>query len=74
MITVRELINISKYFNFVVNGDDYDEDINHYADDWIVQCQSIDVHFNGYLSSIDPDEIQRPSYYLYISAEEPKND
>lgn len=75
-MTVRELIDISQYFYFRVNGDDYDEDRDHYADDWIVYCQTVEVYTNLSVSSYDGDvdAVTNTSMYLYISAQEARND
>lgn len=73
MITVKELIEISHHFNIRVNGDDYDKDVDHYADDWIVDSQHVDVYANTFLSSCDPDEVIVNTMYLYINAEEPES-
>lgn len=69
MITVRELIDISQYFNFRVNGNEYDEDRDHYADDWIVYCQTVEVYTNVSMSSYDEDVVNTTSMYLCISAD-----
>ena len=72
MITVKELIDISQYFNFKVNGKDYEWDIDHYADDWMVYCQTIEVHTNLSMSSYDEAAINNTSICLCISAEDCK--
>ena len=72
MITVKDILEISPSFIVRINGDDY---YDNSMDDWIVTHQEVDVYFRGYMSSVggEPDEIQRPEYYLYINAEEPES-
>ena len=71
MITVRELIEVSPHFTIRVNGTDYDKDEDHYADDWVVECQVIFAYAYTFLSNCDPDEVMMNTMYLDISAEEP---
>lgn len=72
MITVRELIEVSPRFVIRVNGTDYDTDKDHYADDWIVECQVVFAYAYTFTSTCEPDQVMMNTFYLDISAEEPE--
>lgn len=71
MITVRDLIEVSPNFTIRVNGTEYNREEDHYADDWIVECQALFAYAYTFTSTCEPDQVMMNTFYLDISADEP---